>query len=203
MTELVFAVTQDADGYVAESMGEGESRFERYPNRMKRFWYAISSILVIIGLSVGIGAYRKHRLMQTTVSVDEWWNFDFAANACEFSENTHKDDETLPTCWHDSAEDVAAFEGSIKTAFAIDTACQGLTLQGGGVGKHQVFPHHSSVNGWSLMLDMFPAQSADKARWTVMSPTFQVFNGEDKASAAQVVHSVCTIMRHKGGTPAQ
>ncbi len=98
-------------------------------------------------------------------------------------------------------DEVHDFEGRLVTAFAVDPICHGVSITswqgpGGPAAKPTKGPQ------WQLMLDYTVGQPSQD--WSMAPPektpgTYTNGTGD----AAQIIHSVCSVITHMGGAIAE
>lgn len=124
------------------------------------------------------------------VVVDDWWNLDFAKSDCALRATRNK-----AACLFDPTLEVRNFEAQLVTYFAADPSCSGIVLVGPN-GREGLEPH------WLLMLDFLPGESTQS--WEIVAPGVastrrQVYSA-GKGEPKEIVHTVCAVVQHGGGS---
>jgi hypothetical protein len=124
------------------------------------------------------------RKAQPSISIDNWWSFDYAKNACDM---LRRGGEACPSI--DPKSDVLAFEDQMRTAFSTDYACQGVTLR----SKQS---NQGDEPRWQLMFDYVPGER--KQRWSLVSlSNRRTANGT--GAPEEVAHAICSVAKGRGG----
>lgn len=136
---------------------------------------------VLFALSIGCTKQRP------IVLIDDWWNVDYAKNACSSRASSNN------PCGADPTAEVKDFEARLETAFAADPSCNGVVLQ----KLSGTEPH------WQLMIDFNPGDSTQN--WGMVAPSA---GGNPSASSRyttgrgdpkDTVHTVCALVKQIGG----
>ena len=125
-----------------------------------------------------------------TVTLDGWWDIDFAKNAfC-----------AMPAgggCTREPATSVRNFEREVIAEFAEHSECYGIRfLQFDGPDGTSKGPEPTlTTNSWTLMLDYEPDVNDSRQSWTVVGPQ-RVFRGT--GSPQSIVRRVCAVVLGRG-----
>lgn len=128
------------------------------------------------------------------VIIDNWWNVDFAKGACELRASTGD------LCVEDPADAVREFETELRTYFASDSTCRGITLAAFGPsyrGATSAFKADTSKADWQLMLDFNVGKTSQG--WTIVNRG-RIASGD--GDAQNIVHTVCGVVNQTGGSVA-
>lgn len=145
--------------------------------------------LVLTVLVVWERTTHKH---PQTVTIDDWWNVDYAKAECE----TLKADGKF--CLNPVGQ-LYQFEGEIKTQFGIDPQCHGIELYDfkGPDDKHPKWTPTDDSN-WQLTVDFVPGDEGTQS-WSVIR-TGDWKAGMGTGTPKEIAHSVCSMLSGVGGT---
>lgn len=137
--------------------------------------------IVLLCLSIVVSGCSKK---QQVIILDDWWNVDYAKNACSMGNSDKK-------CSVDPTAEVRDFETRLGTEFAINGACHDITLDD-SIGHN---------GDWVLMLDFLPGQEFQTWRMTHLQNQLQ--NGvttSGKADPKQIAKAICSVVSGTGGS---
>jgi hypothetical protein len=159
---------------------------------LTRFQCVTSLAWVFIAFILFTSGCRKR---QPVIVLDDWWNFDFARNACQY----HQDN---PWCFQPTAR-VLEYENRLEGAFAAETACHGLRL------LHFAGPRGSSEaanimarpagTDWQLMVDLGPDDKGPVG-WGIGKVGGASVISLKAQTPRQLAGDACRIIRHTGGS---
>jgi hypothetical protein len=122
-----------------------------------------------------------------TILIDDWWNVDYAKNACfPAHQGTEKS-----ACESLNVAAMRDFERKLVTQFAAAPVCRGVTIVSWGTKEMS-----DAVNRphWQLMLDVFDAGEHPQA-WTIVNGA-ALFEG--KGNPQKTATDICNLVKQNG-----
>ncbi len=165
-------------------------RFLRQSSGSSRFsgwlWshvFLLSAVVCTVGCSP-----RK-----PIVTIDDWWNIDYAKNACEYRAAWGE------PCTVDPVSELRDFETALRTSFSGDPACHEVILTGFGdpLSTPTKAASEASLKAdWQLMFDFQPGASSED--WTMVR-RIDSKRTMGRGTPKEVAHSICTVVTATGG----
>jgi hypothetical protein len=144
-----------------------------------------ASVLAVLLLLTACGRQEQKRIV-----IDDWYNVDFVKDRCSIPAFA----VYFPNCADaDPTFQVRGFEDRLRTAFASESKCHGITVVTYG-GPRKAHTPARGRDDWSLMIDFAPGQQSQS--WTLVgeNPNYMTSDG----TADQIATRVCTAVAHQG-----
>lgn len=135
-----------------------------------------------------------------TIVYDQWWSSDYAANGAEMG----CPPAARQMCGDDARSEETEFLGKFSAAFQSDSACAGLRLLVYGGPKNtskqanRALAEMSEREHWTLIVDFLQGQQ--KQKWTMSHSPRSGRRTSGQGDPLSVAHSVCEIVKNRGGS---
>jgi hypothetical protein len=156
---------------------------------------ALLSVLILSGL---VGCSQRIRLHNPTVSIDGWWDVDYARNACSMAAGGgHR-------CINDPSDMAREVEKDFLSAFQENPACAGVSIVNDFHDPDKDSATTKSNDAkWSLSFNVAIKDGELKladSEWQIIdSATLHDYADGDLRNFSQASTRVCTVVTGKGG----